>query len=326
MVENKPHIHLLATGGTIANPREIEGYLPGEQLVEEIPELSEVADISVTDISSTGSSKLGPKIWFKLHEKITSLANSDDSPDGFVVTQGSNSIEETAYFLNLTLDIDAPVTLAAAQRNHRLIGNDGDRNLLDAVKVASAEESTGRGAMVVINDEIHAARDVSKIVSGRPDAWSSGNLGVLGLIDKRDNMKFLRKSEQQSYPNTEFDISDRTADEYPDIEILYSFIGSGTELVDCAGEHTDGIVVAGFPTGSAKSSLEGRSQRDAIEELIDDGFPVVMSHRGFDGWPYPNEQYIWGNTLVPQKAAILLSLGLMHTDDKSDLQRMFEIY
>lgn len=326
MGNDKPHVHHLATGGTIANPVDIEGYLPGEKLIEEIPEIADVADITVTDISSVGSSTISYDIWFDLHDKIHSLAESEDPPDGIVITQGSNSIEETAYFLNLTLDTEIPVTLAAAQRNHRLIGNDGDRNLLDAIKVAASEEARGRGALVCINDEIHPAREVSKMVSGRPDAWTSGNLGVLGLIDKRDNMYFYRETEQRTYPNTEFDISDVSPDEFPHIEIIYSHIGSGPELIEKASEHADGLVIAGFPTGTPKSSKEGRSQSDVCEELLDEGYPIVMSHRGFEGYPYPGDTFIWGNTLDPQHAAILLALGLLKTDDYDELNRMFEEY
>lgn len=326
MADSTPHVHLLATGGTIANPRDIEGYLPGEQLIEEIPEIADVAEMTVTDISSRGSSTISPDVWYDIVDEIQSLAESADPPDGFVVTQGSNSLEETAYFLNLALNTEIPVTLAAAQRNHRLIGNDGDRNLLDAVKVAGSEEARGRGALVCINDEIHAAREVSKRVSGRPDAWSSGNLGIVGMIDKRDNMKFYRKSEQSTYPNTEFDVSDESPEDFPHVEVVYAHIGAGPELVEKAGEEADGIVVAGFPTGSPKSEKEGRSQSDALEELADEGYPVVMTHRGFEGFPYPNDTYIWGNTLTPQHAAVLLALGLLETDDCDEIERMFEQY
>lgn len=326
MGEQKPEVHLMATGGTIANPREVDGYISGEQLVEEVPEVGEVANMSVTNVSSVGSSTMGTEIWFQLHDEIMSVAESDDPPDGIVVTQGSNSIEETGYFLDLTLDTEIPVTLAAAQRNHNLIGNDGDRNLLDAVKVASTKEARGRGALITINDEIHDARDVSKVVSGRPDAWSSTNLGVVGMIDKRDNMNFVRETESRDYPDTEFDISDATSSDFPNIEVIYSFADAGPEQVEAASEYVDGLIVAGFPTGTPSSHRKKRSQTDALKECIDDGIPVVMTHRGIEGWPYPDDTYIWGNTLRPQKAAILLALGLMETSDTEELERMFEEY
>lgn len=326
-MNEKSEIHLLTTGGTIANPRETSGYLSGEELIADVPEVREEADITVTNVAEVGSQKISSQIWFQLHREITRAAESTSPPDGFVVTHGSNSLEETAYFLHLTLNTELPVALTAAQRNHRLIGNDGDRNLLDAVKVAASPEARGRGALVVLNDEIHDARDVTKTVSGRPDAWSSGNLGVLGLVDKRDNMKFYRQTERRHAPNTEFDIDDATAAEFPDVEVVYSHVDAGGEVTVAAGEHGDGIVLASFPTGAPARPAGGNSQAEALEELVED-IPVVLSHRGFEGWPYPREPFIWGDTLTPQKARILLALGLMHSDgyDKSYLQSLFEEY
>lgn len=325
MAQSKPQVQLMTTGGTIANPLDVDGYISGEQLVSEVPEVSEAADVSVTNVSSTGSSSIDVSVWFDLHAAITELAESDDPPDGFVVTHGSNSVEETAYFLNLTLTTDIPVACTAAQRNHGLIGNDGDRNLLDAVKVAGAEESNGRGAMVVLNDEIHDSREATKAVSGRPDAWSSGNLGVLGLIDKRDNMKFLRETACQNAPETEFDVTDAGPEDFPNVEVIYSHVGAGPELVEAAAEHADGIILASFPTGTPASPKSGGGQSAPLHEAAED-IPVVLSHRGFDGWPYYDDTFLWGSTLTPQKAAILLALALMETDDQDEIQRMFETY
>jgi L-asparaginase len=327
VTDETPQIHLLTTGGTIANPRDTSGYLSGEELLNEIPEVREQADITVTDVAEVGSQKISADIWFRLHEEITQAAESSSPPDGFVVTHGSNSLEETAYFLHLTLQTDIPVTLTAAQRNHRLIGNDGDRNLLDAVKVAASPQARGRGALVVLNDEIHGARDVTKTVSGRPDAWSSGNLGVVGLIDKRDNMRFYRRTERRHAPETEFDVSDSTAADFPQVEVIYSHVDAGKEVTVAAGEHADGIVLASFPTGAPARPTGRESQGEALDELIDE-LPIVLSHRGFEGWPYPRDPFIWGDTLTPQKARILLALGLMHSDeyDKSYLQSLFETY
>lgn len=323
---SKPHVHLLTTGGTIVNPRDIEGYLSGEELLSNVPEVTDTAEITVTDIASVGSQKITPEIWFRLHQEITSMVESSNSPDGFVITHGSNSLEETAYFLHLTLDTNIPVVLTAAQRNHQLIGNDGDRNLLDAVKVAGSDEAQGRGTLVVLNDEIHTARDVTKTVSGRPDAWSSGNLGVLGLIDKRDNMEFYRHTERKHTTETEFDVDDRDSKEFPRVDVLYSHVDAGHELVETAKDEAEGIVLASFPTGAPARPPHKRGQGTALDELAADGFPVVLSHRGFDGWPYPDEPFIWGDTLTPQKARILLALGLMETTDRDELQRMFKTY
>jgi L-asparaginase len=326
MDDSNPHVHLLATGGTIANPPDVDGYMSGEQLVSEISELDDIANVTATDVASLASQAISPSVWFRLHEEITKLAESDDPPAGFVVTSGSNSVEETGYFLNLTLSTELPVVLTAAQRNHSTIGNDGDRNLVDAVRVAAAEESRGRGAMVVLNDEIQDARDATKAVSGRPDAWTSANLGVLGQLDKRGEMRFHRRAEAESVPDEEFTLSGVAPEKYPTVKVIYSHVGAGPELVDAAGEHADGVVVTGFATGSPASSPNERSQEDALERLAESGIPVVMTHRGLDGWPYHDDTFIWGNTLTPQKAAILLSLALLETKNQAEIQRIFETY
>jgi L-asparaginase type II len=328
---DKPHVLLLATGGTIANPLDIEGYLDGETLVEEVPEVQEVADLEIKDVSSTGSSGMSPEIWWRIHEEITAAAAREDPPAGVVVTHGSNTVEETAYFLHLTLSTELPVTLTAAQRNHRLVGNDGDRNLVDAVKVAASEEARGRGAMIVLNDEIHSARDVTKSVTGRPDAWGSGNLGVLGLIDKRDNMEFLRSSEKRSAPDALVDLEGIDYTDFPDIRIVYSAVGQDGSMIDAAVEDgADGIVLASLPTGSPSDPATfERTQADAVKEHVDD-IPIALSSRAYEGWPYPTRRekfgVLWANTLSPQKARILLALGLLRTDDDDELQQFFKEY
>ena len=328
---DKPHVLLLATGGTIANPLDIEGYLDGETLVEEVPEVEEVANVEIKNVSSTGSSGMSPEIWWDLHGEIVAAAQRDDPPAGVVVTHGSNTVEETAYFLHLTLPTELPVTLTAAQRNHRLVGNDGDRNLVDAVKVAASEEARGRGAMVVLNDEIHGARDVTKSVTGRPDAWGSGNLGVLGLIDKRDNMEFFRESQKRGAPDAVVDVSEFEYSEFPDVRIVYSAVGQDGSMVEAALEDgADGIVLASLPTGSPSNpSTFERTQADVVEENAAE-VPIALSSRAYEGWPYPTrrEKYgvIWANTLSPQKARILLALGLLRTDDNEELQTLFEQY
>lgn len=328
---DKPDVLVLATGGTIANPRDIDGYLDGEALIEEIPEVEEAANIEVKDVASTGSSGMSPEIWWDLHRETVKAANRDTPPAGVVITHGSNTLEETAYFLQLTLPTEMPVTLTAAQRNHRLVGNDGDRNLVDAVKVAGSEQARGRGAMVVLNDEIHSARDVTKSVTGRPDAWGSGNLGVLGLIDKRDNMEFFRETEKRGPPDALVDAQEYTYTDFPDIRMIYSVVGQDGSMIEAAkNDGADGVVVAALPTGSPSDPTTiDQTQADVVTDVSDE-LPIALSSRAFEGWPYPTRcdefGFIWANTLSPQKARILLALGLLKTDDQEQLQRFFEQY
>lgn len=331
MSRELPTVHVLATGGTIANPPDIDGYLSGEALVANVPEVGQVADVTVEDVASTGSSGVTPALWYALHDRIEAAADGDPGPDGFVVTHGSNTAEETAYFLHLTLGTDRPVVVTAAQRNHATVGNDGDRNLLDAVRVAGHPDAAGRGALLVVNDQIHHARDVTKAVSGRPDAWTSGELGVLGMTDKRGLVRFYRRSDRRHAPDTAVDLADRDPADFPAVEVVYASAGADGTMVDAAVERgADGLVVAALPTGSPAEPAEGPTQTAALERAVDAGVPVAVSHRGIDGWPsrdlLESGPFIWGDTLTPQKARILLALGLLETTDPEQLQEYFLEY
>jgi len=194
---------------------------------------------------------------------------------------------------------------------------------LDVVKVAGNPDARDRGPMIVVNNEIHSARDVTKVASGRPDAWSSGNLGVLGLIDKRGNMAFLRRTEHRHAPDTEFDINGVDPTDFPCVEIVYCTVEMNSAMIEAAVENgANGIVLAGHPSGAAAMTGQATTARGVHNE----GIPVVMSHRGREGWPYPNERYIWSNTLTPQKARILLMLALLETSDYDEIARIFEEY
>lgn len=331
MGSERPTVHVLATGGTIANPPDVDGYLSGRELVENVPAVGEIAAITVEDVASTGSSGVTPSIWYALSERITAAVAGEPTPDGFVVTHGSNTAEETAYFLNLTVDTDRPVVVTAAQRNHDTVGNDGDRNLLDAVRVAGDHDAAGRGALVVVNDQVHHAREVTKTASGRPDAWTSGEHGVLGLTDKRGLLRFYRRTERRHAPDTPFDVGDRDPSDFPTVPIVYAAVGADGSMVEAAIDRgADGLVIAALPTGSPAEPTDGPTQTDALERAVERGVPVVVSHRGLDGWPsrdiLEDGPFIWGDTLTPQKARILLALGLLETDDPDRLQDYFLAY
>lgn len=324
-----PYVHIVTTGGTIANPPDIDGYLSGEQLLEGVEEIHDVAECDVTEVSSRASSAMSPQVWFDLRQAIEESLDRDPSPDGIVVTHGSNTTEETAYFLNLTLDTDVPVALTAAQRNFGTIGNDGNRNLLDAVRVVSDPEAAGRGVLVVVNDEAHYARDVRKEVSGRPDAWTSGEFGPLGWIDKEGLVQFYRTPDQRHTTRSAF--TETTFEAFPDIEVIYTAAGSTAGAIEAAVDRdVDGLVVAAFPTGSVARAEEIRGQDIGLETAIENDIPVVISHRGMEGWPQQSliddDELIWGNTLRPQHARVLLGVGLQKTTDVEQLQQYFLEY
>lgn len=331
---NKPHVHIFGTGGTIAHP-EGEGFLTGNELVERTPELQQIATISTTGISQLGSSELTPQVLYKLRNNIMKVAKSETPPDGMVVSHGSNTVEETAYFLNLTLDTKIPVVTTAAQRNVGALSSDSAKNLFDAVEVAVHPDARDRGVLFVGNDEIHHSRDVYKLVTNRPDAWESPNFGKVGLAeeDPEVEIEFYRDTTRRSTPDTQFDLANTSPEEFPlsEIYIVYSSIASNDTLVNAAIENNaKGIVVAALPTGDASAPAEMRGQSTALGEAAKNGIPVVISHRGTQGkiskTSLENDDFIWADTLLPQKARILLALGLVNKCDINELQELFSVY
>lgn len=325
-MKNKANIHVIGTGGTIANSTQRDTYLTTEELIDEIPKTKDIAQITTKDVASLGSSEITAEEWFALHNEITKLERTSRGFDGYVITHGSNTIEETAYFLNLTLKTEKPVVLTAAQRERDRISNDGDRNLVDAIRVARSTEAHNRGALVVVNENIHHSRHVTKSVSNRPDAWVSSNLGPVGMIDKNANVQFYHSLERLHTVDTEFDLDQKASDDFPNVEIVYSAAGMSGEILTAASHVADGIVIAGLPTGTPAAPHNYNDNQLAIAEETSTSVPVVLSHRGQEGWPYPQEPFIWGDILTPQKARILLGLGLTETNSKDELQQMFKQY
>ncbi|MFC6721194.1 asparaginase domain-containing protein [Natrialbaceae archaeon GCM10025896] len=324
--EELPEILLVGSGGTVANP-ETEGYLSPSELVEARPELEEVANISVAGVSQLGSSQLNKDVLFGIHDAIMEAAESSSPPDGVVVTVGSNTVEEVLYFLNLSLKTELPVVGTAAQRGVDALGTDSDKNLYDAVRVAGHPDAAGRGALLMVNDEIFHARDVTKLVSSRPDGWSSPNTGPVGLTD--GGIEFYQQVERASYPDTEFDLSNRTPEDFSlgEIDITYSALGMEGRMVDAAVEAgTKGFVDAALLTGTSARPDGKRGLQSALRHAAQDGIPVVTSHRGTQGVITGDEDFIGGGSLTPQKARILLAFGMMEGKEGEELRELFETY
>lgn len=324
-----PEIHIVGTGGTIANPPG-EGYYTAEELVEARPQLADLASISVTGVSRVASQDITSEILFETYNVIMDLAENPNPPDGFVVTTGSNGNEEVGYFLNLALKTDIPVVMTAAQRGVDSPGTDSDKNLLDAVRVASSTEAEGRGVLQVANDEIHHTRDVTKLVTTRPDTWESPNTGRVGMLD--GGVFFYKSTDRLSTTDTEFDISKAEPKDYPlsGIKTVFSALESDATLVDAAVEaDADGIVAVTHPTGSASDPEGTDSQRDGLLRAAEQGVPVVYSHRGIEGRVTEDDEddpIIGADTLRPQKARLLLAFGVMKSSDPAYLQELFLKY
>ena len=221
-----PRVVVLSTGGTIAGRADSTmnltdykaGALAGSELVDAVPELKQYAEVSVEQIANIGSSNMTIDVWRKLATRIDELFTNDNELAGVVITHGTSTIEETAYFLNLTVRHERPVVLVGAQRPATAISADGPLNLVSAVRTAACPDSRGRGVLVVLNDEINAARDVTKNNTYRAETFRSGELGFLGYVDQ-DRIAYYRTPEKRHTVNSEFDL--RRIDKLPAVGIVY---------------------------------------------------------------------------------------------------------
>ena len=317
-----PLVKVVATGGTIANTP--SGRLHAGEVAEAIPQLKKVARLEVEEVMRVGSSSITVEQWLTLARKINDIVAREPQVQGIVVTHGSNTVEETAYFLHLTVRTDKPIVLTAAQRQFSTLSSDSPKNFLQAVRVAATREAHGKGALVVANDTINAARDVSKNISYRLETYSSRDLGVLGFVDE-DRVTFYHSPAK---PRVFFDLS--RVDKLPRVDVIYTYAGADGALVEAAAVHAkaDGIVVAGFPTGSGTPAMD-----EAIRRVAEKGIPVVMTNRGGMGRVTETaarqgekRPLIYGDNLTPHKARILLMLALTTTRDPARLREIFATY
>jgi L-asparaginase len=320
-VSNLPLVAIVATGGTIANTP--SGRLHAGEVADAIPALKKVARLEVEEIIRVASSAIGHEHWLPLARRVNELL-ARPQVKGVVVTHGSNTVEETAYFLGLTVKSDKPLVLTAAQRQFTTLSSDSPKNFLQAVRVAASDEACGKGALVVTNDVINAARDVSKDISTRLETYSSRDIGALGFVDD-DRVTFYRMPVKRHTLATPFD--PLRIDKLRRVDIVYTYAGADGALIDAAVAHgAQGIVIAGFPTGVATPVMD-----ESIRRAVASGIAVVMTNRGgkgrvMDKKPEEARPLVWGDNLTPVKARVLLMLALTATRDRAALQRMFETY
>ena len=321
--EKLPLVKVVATGGTIANTP--SGRLHAGEVAEAIPALKKVARLEVEELMRVGSSAITLEQWLTISRRINEILAREPEVKGVVVTHGSNTVEETGYFLSLTVKSDKPVVLTAAQRQFTTLSSDSPKNFLQAVKVAASDEARGKGALIVGNDVINAARDVSKNISYRLETWSSRDLGALGFVDD-DRVTFYRVPVRPHTSVSPFDVG--SLKRLPRVDIIYTYAGADGALIDAAVAQgkAEGLVIAGFPTGSGTPVMD-----EAVKRVVAKGIPVVMTNRGgmgrvVDTRPSEGRPLIWGDNLTPVKARILLMLALTRTKDPAEIQRMFDTY
>jgi L-asparaginase len=329
-----PRIAVIGTGGTIsslgASSLDVLDYpdfgqkLTAEGLLDRFAETRLVADPLPVTLRQVGSTEIGPKDWIELRARIHDMAAADPTIAGFVVPHGTATLEETAFFLNLTLRTPHPVVLVGAQRPASALGTDAGMNLVNALRVAGSAEARGKGVLVVLNDEIHPARDVVKTSTYRVQTFRSLDFGALGHVDG-DGVHFYRAALGKHMPDTPFAVLE--IGELPRVEIVYSYAGADGALVDAAvAAGAKGLVSAGFAPGSPTPS-----QRLAFERAAKAGVVVVQCTRAFSGRVAPRRRLretgiVAGEDFSPQKARILLALALLTTSDVAAIQTMFQIF
>jgi len=331
-----PLVWVLSTGGTIAgagasstNLAEYKGgTILGEQLVKAVPEIQQFANVKVEQIVNVGSPNLTLDNLLTLANGINRIFAEDPNVAGVVVTHGTNTLEETAYFLNLTIKHDRPVILVGSMRPSTAISADGPLNLLNAIRTAIAPDARGKGVLIVMNDEINGARDVTKTNTYRVETFRSPELGYLGYVDE-DKVSFYRMSTKRHTVNSEFDASNIT--ELPKVEIVYSYIEPSVTMIQALHANgIKGIVFAGTGAGGL-SDFEKNAVKAILSSPSESKPVLVRSSRTGNGRvigrkEYDELGYIPADTLNPQKARILLMLALTRTSDINEIRRMFGEY
>ncbi|MCR8696182.1 MULTISPECIES: type II asparaginase [Campylobacter] len=331
MPQSKPKIAILATGGTIAGYVDsaiaTTGYRAGafgvEALIGGILEIQDLATITSKQISNIDSANMRDEIWLKLAREINTLF--DNGIDGVVVTHGTDTMEETAYFLSLTIKSPKPVILVGAMRPATAMSADGPKNLYNAVALAANPSAKGKGVMVAMNDKILSARGVVKTHTLNLDAFSSPDFGDLGYIVDGEAF-FYNNTTKAHTKDTPFDISKIT--NLPKVDILYSYSNDGNAVAAKAlfANGTKGIVVAGSGAGSIHED-----QKNALKELMKQGLKVVVSSRVVSGRVAISDAdkelgFISVGDLNPQKARVLFMLALSKTNNTQEIQDYFLKY
>jgi L-asparaginase len=341
-----PRVRIVATGGTIAGVQDAPGTLGGYragarsigEIVKSVPELARFAEIETEQFLNVASTEILPGQWLALSKRINQLLADDESLAGIVVTHGTDRLEETAFFLYLTVRSARPVVVVGAQRPATGISPDGPINLLSAVRTAGAPQSRGMGVMVVMDDRIISARESRKLYP-RTGGFDGGEMGVLGVVAQGGPLFFFKPARRHGEAS-EFDV--RTLEQLPKVELTFSYPGGDGHRL---GEGVEGLVVAttgfspternafqeirrkgvvlvqAFPSGEHAAGGSG-AQTERGPQATGDG----QAARGDRAPPAQLPPSVSVQHLLPQKARILLMLALTQTKDPREVQRIFNEY
>jgi len=330
----KPKVAFIGTGGTIASlgvgPLDLQNYgatgnvMHADEILARFPETALVADVFPVRYRNIPSTAIDFADWRALAWLCDQLVAEHADLAGIVVGHGTATLEETAYMLNLTLKVSVPVVLVGAQRPPSALSSDAGLNLVNAIRVAASPQARGMGVLVVLNDEIQAAREVTKTATLRLQTFRSADFGVLGHADG-DAVEFYRRPLRRCCPDTEFDI--RALDALPRVDIAYAYAGAdGTAVRAFIAAGAKGIVSAGFAPGFA-----GPGDFAVMKDAVAQGIVVVQSTRAGSGRTFLGKRLadagmLIADNLTPQKARILLALALTVTNDPERIAQMFRTY
>ena len=330
-----PRVYLIGTGGSISfvgrertdfiNYSYDNKHFTVQELLDRVPEVTEFAEVRAEQFLNLGSTDVLPSHWLGLAQRINQIFREDPQAAGVAITHGTATLEETAYFLNLTVKSGKPVVITGAMRPPTAMGTDSDVNLMDCIRVAAAPHAGARGVLTVMNNQIQAAREVTKTNSYRLETFRSHDLGLLGYADADGQVVFYRDTTRSHTGSTEFDVSGVTA--LPRVDIAPSYAGADGLVIDALVQAgVPGIVAAGLGSGSsppafmaALKKAQGRGVTVVIATQVGSG-RVTLTRR------FQEEGYVVADNLEPKKARILLMLALTRTTDPAEVQRMMLTY
>ena len=333
--DKKPRVYLIGTGGSISfigkhrtdyiNYTYDNKHLTIQEMLGRIPEVNDFAEVRAEQYLNLGSADLLPSHWLELAKRINQVFREDLVAAGVAITHGTATLEETAYFLNLTVKSHRPVVVTGAMRPPTALDTDADLNLLDCIRVAAAPQSAGRGVLTILNNEVQAARDVTKSNSYRLETFKSNELGFLGYADSDGQVVFYRTPTRSHTLDTEFDVEAIT--ELPRVDIAYVYAGADGLVANAlADAGVPGIVVASLGGGSIPPLF-----MKALREARQRGIKVVITTQAGSGRVvqtrrFTEEDFIVADNLTPKKARILLMLALVKTEEPAEIQRMMLTY
>ncbi|MDH6303889.1 L-asparaginase [Parabacteroides sp. PF5-5] len=330
--QTKPNIYILATGGTIAGQGASEvtsGYKAGaisvDQMLSAVPQIMDIANVKGEQVAQIGSQDMNNEVWLKLGKRVNELL-SQPNVDAIVITHGTDTQEETAYFLNLVVKSEKPVVLVGSMRPSTAISADGPRNIYNAVACAIAKESIGKGVMVVMDDKILGADDLAKTNTLSVGTFMNPNYGPLGIVYNGKPI-YTRESVKRHTTKSEFDITN--LNELPRVEIVLSYSNATALFVDAAVKAgAKGIVTAGVGNGNLTTVMQNE-----LAKARKNGVAVVRSSRIMTGptaqWDEVDDDalsFVASWYINPYRSRVLLMLALTKTNDYKEIQRMFTEY